>query len=140
MLNYGPAAKNSHLTNVLWYEDTIDAMDNLFNLNEDYVKRRFLTAKDKKIDLMGHLHCDVFDQKRFLINGVEMRLRMKRYICICTIKRYILSYGSNRTKFQNSYTRCYTSCQTFKDFTGCYWHTPKLLPKRQQNILSRMLK
>ncbi|XP_039312426.1 uncharacterized protein F54H12.2-like [Solenopsis invicta] len=27
---------------------------------------------------MGHLHCDVFNQERFLINGVEMRLRMVR--------------------------------------------------------------
>jgi len=78
LLNYGPAAKNSHLTSVLWYEDTSDAMDNLFNLNEGYVKRRLLTAKGKKIDLMGHLHCDVFNQERFLINGVEMRLRMVR--------------------------------------------------------------
>jgi len=64
LLNYGPAAKNFHLTSVLLYEDTSDAMDNLFNLNEGYVKRRLLTTKGKKIDLMGHLHFVMFSTKK----------------------------------------------------------------------------
>ncbi|XP_012286338.1 uncharacterized protein F54H12.2-like [Orussus abietinus] len=32
----------------------------------------------KPIDLIGHLHCDIFNQDRFLINGVEIRLRLVR--------------------------------------------------------------
>ncbi|XP_036147036.1 uncharacterized protein F54H12.2-like [Monomorium pharaonis] len=77
LLNYGPAAKNSHLTSVMWYEDTSGAMTE-FDLNQGFVKRHSLTSNNKKLDLMGHLHCDVFNQERFLINGVEMRLRMVR--------------------------------------------------------------
>ena len=30
------------------------------------------------VDLLGHLHCDIFNQERFLLNGVEMRLRLVR--------------------------------------------------------------
>ena len=76
LLNYGPAAKNSHLTTVLWYEDTPGSMD--IELNQGFKKRRGFTGKAKKLDLLGHLHCDVFNQERYLINGVEMRLRMVR--------------------------------------------------------------
>ncbi|XP_025994071.2 uncharacterized protein F54H12.2-like [Solenopsis invicta] len=47
-------------------------------LNAGFLKRCSLTANAKKIDLMDHLHCDVFNQERFLINGVEMRLPMVR--------------------------------------------------------------
>ncbi|XP_011688631.1 PREDICTED: uncharacterized protein F54H12.2-like [Wasmannia auropunctata] len=53
-------------------------MDTSLKSNAGFVKRRSLTTKSKKIDLTGHLHCDVFNQERFLINGVEMRLRMVR--------------------------------------------------------------
>lgn len=77
LLNYGPAAKNSHLTSVMWYEDTSGAMTE-FDLNQGFVKRHSLTSNNKKLDLMGHLHCVVFNQERFLINGVEMRLRIVR--------------------------------------------------------------
>jgi len=52
-------------------------MANLFNLNKDHIKRRLLTIKGKKIDLMCHLRC-VFNQGRFLINGIEMSLQMIR--------------------------------------------------------------
>ncbi|KYN02052.1 PREDICTED: uncharacterized protein F54H12.2-like [Cyphomyrmex costatus] len=83
LLNYGPAAKNSHLTSVLWYEDKSGSMDDLLNANDgQLVKRRVLTANGKKIDLMGHLHCDVFNQERFLINGVEIRLRSRDTFCL----------------------------------------------------------
>lgn len=76
LLNYGPAAKNSHLTTVLWYQDTSGAMDD--PINKGLIKRSGFTENAKKLDLLGHLHCDVFNQERYLINGVEMRLRMVR--------------------------------------------------------------
>ena len=30
------------------------------------------------MDLLGHLHCDVLNQEKFLFNGVEMRVRLIR--------------------------------------------------------------
>ncbi|XP_046491084.1 uncharacterized protein F54H12.2-like [Neodiprion pinetum] len=32
----------------------------------------------RTVDLIGHLHCDVFNQDKFLINGMELRLRLVR--------------------------------------------------------------
>lgn len=77
LLNYGPAAKASHLTSVLWYDDTPGKMNDLKE-NSGLEKRKEFLDVGKTVDLLGHLHCDVFNQERFLLNGVEMRLRIAR--------------------------------------------------------------
>ena len=77
LLNYDPAAKNSHLTSVLYYADTPGHMEDVNAGNEGLVKRREMTKK-KSFDLIGHLHCDVFNQSRLLLNGVEVRVRLVR--------------------------------------------------------------
>ncbi|EFA12677.1 hypothetical protein TcasGA2_TC010700 [Tribolium castaneum] len=43
-----------------------------------YATRYKLTSASKEIDLIGHLNCDIFNQEKFLINGVEMRLKLVR--------------------------------------------------------------
>lgn len=78
LLNYGPSAKNSHLTSVLWYDDTAGKMDEMTSANAGLEKRKKFLSAGKTIDLLGHLHCDIFNQERFLLNGVEMRLRLGR--------------------------------------------------------------
>lgn len=80
LLNYGPAAKNSHLTTALWDTDTAGAMDNLPGSAENKALTRRLAYinEGKTLDLLGHLHCDVANQDRFLLNGVEVRLRLVR--------------------------------------------------------------
>ena len=40
LLNYGPSAKTSHLTSVLWYGDTAAKMDNGEDANAGLVARR----------------------------------------------------------------------------------------------------
>lgn len=79
LLNYGTGAKNSHLTSVMWYTDTAGGMDDTADGNTGLAARRNLMANSgNQIDLLGHLHCDIFNQERFLINGVEMRIRLVR--------------------------------------------------------------
>lgn len=78
LLNYGYGAKTSHLTSVLWYNDTPGKMDVVDDSNEGLSSRRKIFGVKKTVDLLGHLHCDIFNQERFLINGVEMRLRLVR--------------------------------------------------------------
>lgn len=78
LLNYGPAAKGSHLTSSLWYNDAAGSMDNTEDGNEGLVKRRSFTAKSAPIDLLGHIHSDIFNQEKFLLNGVELRVRLIR--------------------------------------------------------------
>lgn len=76
LLNYAYAAKTSHLTSALWYSDTEGAMDDKGDGNRGLVERRYVLGKNRTVDLLGHLHCDIFNQERFLLNGVEMRLRL----------------------------------------------------------------
>lgn len=76
LLNYGPAAKKSHLTAGLWYTDTAGKMNSVNGENSGFQKRYQLTSASKNIDLLGHLHCDVFNQEKFLINGVEVRMKL----------------------------------------------------------------
>lgn len=87
LLNYGSDAKESHLTSALWYNDTPGHMeaqrclptDNNPVFKNEGLQARLDFCKDNKIvDMIGHLHCDVFNQDKFLINGVEMTLRLVR--------------------------------------------------------------
>ncbi|XP_023247392.1 uncharacterized protein F54H12.2-like [Copidosoma floridanum] len=80
LLNYGPAAKSSHLSTNLWETDIAGIMDELPGSKKNSVltKRQEYLKDGKTVDLMGHLHCDVFNQDKLLLNGVEVRLRLVR--------------------------------------------------------------
>ncbi|XP_070168316.1 uncharacterized protein F54H12.2-like [Polyergus mexicanus] len=81
LLNYSSPAKTSHLTSCLWDADTPGQMDELMESkspNSALVRRACYIHGGRALDLVGHLHCDVFNQDKFLINGVEVRLRLVR--------------------------------------------------------------
>ncbi|XP_033222855.1 uncharacterized protein F54H12.2-like [Belonocnema kinseyi] len=79
LLNYSPDTKKSHLTTALWYDDTAGKMNEIItDGNKGLAKRKTFTAGGKVFTLLGHLHCDVFNQEKFLLNGVEVRLRLVR--------------------------------------------------------------
>lgn len=78
LLNYGPAAKGSHLTCGLWYADTPHKMDATDETNIGFSKRVELVKVNKEVDMIGHLHGDIFNQEKFLINGVEIRVKLVR--------------------------------------------------------------
>lgn len=87
LLNYGSDAKHTHLQNSLWAKDTSGCMDTspggdgttpdiVYNKGMEY--RYAMTKGGKVVEMMGHIHCDVFNQDKFLLNGVDMRLRLVR--------------------------------------------------------------
>ncbi|XP_071582470.1 uncharacterized protein F54H12.2-like [Temnothorax nylanderi] len=81
LLNYSSPAKTSHLTSCLWDMDTPGLMDALVDSetpNPALVRRARYIHEGHALDLIGHLHCDVFNQDKFLINGVEVRMRLVR--------------------------------------------------------------
>ncbi|XP_041982681.1 uncharacterized protein F54H12.2-like [Aricia agestis] len=78
LLNYASAAKKSHLTCGLWYEDTAGEMNSTDEKNEGFIKRREIASESKEIEMIGHLHGDIFNQEKFLINGVEMFVKLVR--------------------------------------------------------------
>ncbi|XP_033228817.1 uncharacterized protein F54H12.2-like [Belonocnema kinseyi] len=78
LLNYGLAAKKSHLTSALRGADTAGKMEDLTSKNTGIDIRRYYFGAGTTIDLIGYLHCDILNQNKFLLNGVGMRLRLIR--------------------------------------------------------------
>ena len=76
-LNYGHEAKSTHLTSALYYQDTAGQMNSIdATQNLGYEKRKALAAQGREIDMMGRLHCDIFHQERYLLNGVDVKIRL----------------------------------------------------------------
>ena len=76
LLNYRPAAKSSHLSSVLWYTDTAGQMDVMTaNGNAGLQHRRDMITQ-KSVDLIGHVHNDLFNQDKLLLNGVEIGMKL----------------------------------------------------------------
>ena len=76
-LNYGLEAKTSHLTSALFYQDTPGFLERRDGaVNYGFGKRQELTSQSRTIDMMGRLHCDIFHQERYLINGVDVKIRL----------------------------------------------------------------
>lgn len=78
LLSYGPNAKNSHLTAGMWYMDTPHQVNSKDIDNKGYQTRKKLTLNSREIDLIGKIHGDLFNQEKFLLGGVELRLRFVR--------------------------------------------------------------
>ncbi|KAK2193302.1 hypothetical protein NP493_16g12037 [Ridgeia piscesae] len=76
LLSLGAEAKHSQLTCVLWYKDTADHMDATDTANEVLQKRQDYTVGSRVVDMMGRLHVDLFFQDRYLLNGVDIKVRL----------------------------------------------------------------
>ena len=81
LLSYGPAAKESQLTGVMWYKDTPGHQDGRAADNKGFTARKALTAESKKVQMMGKLHLDLFCQEKYLLNNVDFETRFQRRLC-----------------------------------------------------------
>lgn len=77
LLAYDGPAKDSHLSTRLWYKDTAGKFDSLED-NDGLEQRRELTKNSQVFEMIGNIHADFFNQDRYLINNVEMRLKFTR--------------------------------------------------------------
>lgn len=77
LLNYGPAAKNSHLGCALWFKDTAGHMDSL-TANKGYLERKAFTTLSKEVELYVPLFLDLFNVTKYLPNGVNLRIKLSR--------------------------------------------------------------
>ncbi|XP_052127177.1 uncharacterized protein F54H12.2-like [Frankliniella occidentalis] len=77
VLNYDSPAKATHLAMRGYYKDTAGHMDDMKE-NAGLAKRRELTKNSRVFELMGPLHSDFFNQDRFLLNNVELRIKLTR--------------------------------------------------------------
>ena len=84
-------------------DDTLDSS----NSNTPLEKRAQYIQGNQVLDLIGHFHCDVFNQDKFLINGVEVRMRLvrlKNSFCFLenkTISKIRILDASTRKKSKN---------------------------------------
>ncbi|XP_034256972.1 uncharacterized protein F54H12.2-like [Thrips palmi] len=79
LLAYDSPAKNSHMSMRMWYKDTAGHMDECKpDKNEGLKKRHELTKNSKVFELLGPIHSDFFNQDRFLLNNVELRIKLTR--------------------------------------------------------------
>lgn len=76
LLNYGSDAKNSHLRTVLWEKDVGDLDSTDFANNTGLGKRNDSTKDQQVVELYGNLHCDIFNQDKFLLNGVDVTVKL----------------------------------------------------------------
>lgn len=80
LLNYGRDAKNSHLSSIIWEKDIAGKMDALDTAggacNTGYTKRLAAIKGEQVIEMYGNLHCDIFNQDKFMINGVDMTVKL----------------------------------------------------------------
>ena len=75
-LNYGKDAKESLLQAALYEPDTWDKIDNAENAG---LKERSIPFRSSVVvQVMAPLHCDLFQQSRYMLNQVDLRLVLHR--------------------------------------------------------------
>jgi hypothetical protein len=78
LLSYGQAAKESQLTGVMWYKDTPGHQDKKTADNKGFTSRKALTAQSKSVQMMGKLHLELFSQEKYLLNYVNLKIKLRR--------------------------------------------------------------
>lgn len=80
LLTYGKEAKNTHLQTSMWYKDTGGQMDTITSEdnveNAGYQARKRIAGNGEIFELYGYLHCDLFNQDKYMLNGVELSVRL----------------------------------------------------------------
>ena len=81
LLSYGTDAKDTQLTVQLWHKHTATRMDAVEiddgpAANAGFVARRANILRSRIVDMMGRLHVDLFLQDKFMINGVDVKMRL----------------------------------------------------------------
>lgn len=98
LLNYGYEAKTTQLQTQMWYKDDAGEMDTVTNTDDDgrnsgYLRRQELCNNRRTFELHGRLHCDVLNQGKYIINGVEVAIRLvKQKPEFCLLSTVVASF------------------------------------------------
>lgn len=74
IMQYTPAAQESHMQCQGWYKDVAGKFDDA--ANSGFEKRSLLCKDSKSFELMGPLFLDFFRQGQYLISQTKMRVKM----------------------------------------------------------------
>jgi hypothetical protein len=75
LLSYGPAAKESQLTGVMWYKDTPGHQDKKTADNKGFTSRKALTAQMKSVQIMENYTCIYFVKR---MNHVNLKIKLRQ--------------------------------------------------------------
>ena len=84
LLSYGDDAKKTQLTSELFYADEAGKVDTVpfggdaAARNSGLMKRATFTATSNVVDMIGRIHADIFFQDRYLINEVNVKIKLVR--------------------------------------------------------------
>lgn len=78
LLSYGKEAKNTHLELSLWNKDTAKHMESIGDQNIGFVARKNAVKANGSVQLLGRLHTDMTMQGKYLLNGVDLHLKLVR--------------------------------------------------------------
>ncbi|XP_032239217.2 uncharacterized protein F54H12.2-like [Nematostella vectensis] len=85
LLNYPGEAQDSYLQCALWDKDTAGQHDTTavassgsgVATNKGLMRRAAYTAESKLVGLAGPLFCDIFHSNRYMVNNMELKIRME---------------------------------------------------------------
>ena len=78
LLSNGPAAKESQLMGGMWYKDTPGHQVKRTTDSKGFTSRKALTAQSKSVQMTGKLHLDLFCQEKYLLNHVDLKIKLRR--------------------------------------------------------------
>ena len=85
LLSYGHDAKHSQLSSALYFKDTAGNMDVVnptiaddADPNVGLKSRYEFTQRSRVVDMIGRIHSDIFFQNKYLLNGVNMKIKLIR--------------------------------------------------------------
>ena len=77
LLSFDESVKRNRLRSALCDDDWGGTRDD-YDRNRGHIRRRSCVRKSQPVELYGRLHVDLFMQERFLVNGVDMKLKLSR--------------------------------------------------------------
>ena len=83
LLSYGTDAKDCQLGSELWFMDDgtmneNNPLNDAEGANIGFITRGKYVAQSKSVEMMGRLHCDIFQQDHYLMKGVDMNIKLTR--------------------------------------------------------------
>ncbi|XP_048350043.1 uncharacterized protein F54H12.2-like [Sphaerodactylus townsendi] len=80
LLNYSGETLATRFSTGAFFKDTARHHEStvLDGPNQGFAKRAALTNGSRKVELLGHLHTDLFFQPRLMINGVDLKIKLTR--------------------------------------------------------------
>ena len=74
VMQFTPDAQKSTMIPFGWYKDEAGKFDD--KANSGFVKRQSLVGNSKTVELLGPLYFDFFNQDRYLISSIDMRIKL----------------------------------------------------------------